>query len=44
MCIVVFGGDGFVGWFIVLYLLNFGYDVYIVDNLLCWWIDMELGV
>ncbi|PWG68310.1 hypothetical protein DF186_25375 [Enterococcus hirae] len=37
--IFVFGGDGFCGWLIVLYLFELGYEVVIIDNFLCSWID-----
>lgn len=40
--IIVFGGDGFCGWPLVLRLSNAGYDVTIVDNLVRRKADVEL--
>lgn len=44
MKVLIFGGDGFCGWLIVLYFFNLGYDIVIVDNLLCCKIDIEFEV
>ncbi len=41
--IIIFGGDGFVGWPNSLHLSKAGYDVTIVDNLVRRKTDIELG-
>ena len=41
--VIVFGGDGFCGWPLVLRLSNSGYNVTIVDNLVRRKTDVELG-